>query len=102
MILYLLFAVATSGSPTSMPAHSACIKATLTRRGRFTGSEVAVSSGVASIDRDALKLVDNFDVSRLPSAKDAAPQTGYVVVTVNEKGDVTAQFSGQLLTACPA
>ena len=101
MLLYLLLATASSGDPSvAEPLQVTCIAASVTKRGRFTDSKVAASSGSSTVDQGAVRFLRNMDLSRI-YPKTIDPQSGYLVVTTDEKGTVTVQFSGQLLDSCP-
>ena len=103
MLLYLVLAAATSGSPGvgAMPAMT-CIKTTIKANGHTTDSSVAATSGNSDSDRYALKLVRVFNLQR-ERGKSHQPQTGYVLVETYESGAFGMSLidaKGQLLDSC--
>jgi len=103
MLLYLLLATATAGTPGvgDTPAMT-CIKTTIKANGRTTDSSVAASSGNPTADRSALHFVRIFRLER-ERGKAYEVQSGYALVETYENGAFGTSlfdYKGQLLESC--
>ncbi len=98
--LVLAFATLTTPQSSADQVVSTCVETTITSRGRFTKRRIHISSGSTSFDANALRLLESIDLRETyPSVQ--KPQSGYLVVSQDQRENPGFTLMERLLSECP-